>query len=255
MADDTQAQEPYALSDIAHAFKTMELYVTYDEDKTITFDTDAAGQDPDVSELDIAIALDFAVHSNDILDAAGTGPVGQVNEMTEDRGEELAKALEELRDGKFSELFGSGDGTGPVGNVNDATITPTSWTGTPDIHPTSHGDSSGPAPVCGGGFTHPQINDGDVDGFPSKSHAVLYLLTNGYHSVAPYATLHFTNDYAKVVNVYGCNNGPFRDQGVIWADGSEYLIRMHASEPNPEVLAYWWPAYWWGAYVYDWHGP
>lgn len=181
--------------------------------------------------------------------------------MTEDRGEELAKALEELEDGKFNELFGSDDGdgkTGPVGNVNGATITPTFWTGTGGgIHQTSHGQSSGSPPVCGGGFTHPhpQIDNGDVDDFPSKSHAVLYLISNGYHAVAPYATLHFTNDYAKVVNAYGCNNGPFRDQGVIWNDGGEYVIRMHGDEPNPEVLAYWWPAYWWGSYVYWWHGP
>lgn len=78
--EETTTAEPYALSDIGHAFTTMEPYVVYGENKTISFDVDAAERDPHVSRLDVQIAQDFAKHNNAIMEAAvtTTGPVGQV---------------------------------------------------------------------------------------------------------------------------------------------------------------------------------
>ena len=68
---------PYTLEEIEHSFDVMEKYVIYDENKNITFNITNAVAD-NISQNDIDIVLDFAVHSNDIMNTA----IGQQEKLT-----------------------------------------------------------------------------------------------------------------------------------------------------------------------------
>lgn len=259
MPQNETTKTPYVLADIEHAFGIMEEYVTYDENKTMTFDLTAAVRNPDISLQDIRIALDFADHSNEIMDAA-IGPMGQVNELQQTRDERISQAIDELENGKFSKLFGE---SGPTGNINDASYTSVAppiiqaFGGGGhggSIHETRHSGGSSTL-ACGGSFSqpHPAATHTITGNFATQGSAVINLIVNGYHQVPWFASYNYPNDYAKVIDAYNCNNGPFRTQSIVGHTGSYYYHSNHDVEPNPEVLTYVWPSLWWGSYVHWWH--
>ncbi|RNJ80084.1 MAG: hypothetical protein D9C04_02920 [Nitrosopumilus sp. B06] len=72
---------PYTISDIGHAFGAMELFVTLDGNYHLLINETIADSHTEITELDIVIAYDFATHSDAIINAMKTGPVGQINEL------------------------------------------------------------------------------------------------------------------------------------------------------------------------------
>ena len=257
----SSSDTPYTLEQITHAFEIMEEYTTFDENKIITFDTAAATRD-NVSELDIRIALDFIAHSNDMMATLVAGPTGTVNEL--DSNTELHREIDEFREGKFQNLFATG-GTGPVGQTmkySDVTHGPViPLTGESGIYVDGRPQSAYHHPrACGDyGFNkhHPFIRTGDQY-FPSEMAAKAHGILNGYHRVPIYATGAYGYDYAHVADVgadYGnCDDGEFRHQVSIRPQPNDEWRRLiEGPEPNPEVLAYFWPAIWWGPYVVVWH--
>ncbi len=258
----------YAIEDIEHSFSVMEQHVIYDENKNITFDILNAINDQHVTQLDIDIVLDFAIHNNDIMNAV-VGSTGQVDETQTRDNEQLKQAIEELENGKFRSLFGY-----ETGSTNDITLVGYNPIHTPvisafgiseyvDIYPTRHSSSSSSSSLaCGGSYRNPHPVDSTpttINGFSSLSDVQRELYRNGYHMVSAYAswggdsTQHI--DFAKVVTSGApdnCNNGPFRDQATINRH-THSSYRITENEPNPEVLSYVWPKLWWGPYVQWWH--
>ena len=109
---------PYTFEEIEHSFDVMEEYVIYDENKNITFNITNAVAD-NISQNDIDIVLDFAVHSNDIMNTA-IGPTGKVDELSKDN-DALRQAIQELQDDKFQALFG--EEISHVGSVDETSFT------------------------------------------------------------------------------------------------------------------------------------
>lgn len=257
--EDLMKSMSYTLEEIEHSFAVMEEYVIYDENKNITFDVINATRDHHVTKLDIDIALDFAIHSNDIINAR-SGALGHVNEL--DAGDaELQRALQELEDGKFRALFGGKAGS--VGTVNGITFTTYEQISVPiisafgvshaEIHQARHTSSSNL--VCGGSFQnpHPEPKPRFKGFFSTENIAKNNLVDNGYHKVSPYASWNYGNDYAKDVSAHGCDDSEMRSQAVVVQLGSIWRHSTQSPEPNPEVLAYSWPVYWWGPYAAWWH--
>lgn len=251
---------PYALGDIEHSFAAMEEYVVYSKNKSISFDTINAMRDSSVSELDIEIASEFAVHSNDIINAT-FGHLAQTNEL-EAGNLELKRAVQELEGGKFSAMFGTGGGS--AGRVNDimpvlyeyATVSPIFLQKILADEPQEvrHGSRSS-AIACNGGFQNPHPVPAVIPKrwFTTEFAAERYLINNGYHQVPLYASGNYGNDFAKTTTAYHCDSGEMRSQVVVFQTGSYWRHNTQSPEPNPEILAYGWPAYWWGAYVAWWH--
>ena len=244
--------QDYVLDEIYHAFNVMEEYVIYDEGKNIKFDIKAAN-DPNVTQLDIDIALDFAEHSNNIINAS-IGPTGKTNEEHTDNTE-LRYALEAFEAGKFKALF---EETGPAGStqeIQSASFGVSQIQIVFDASKTIPVHHSAQGTACGGGFEDhhalpPIIPVGDYD---TISDAKSSLISRGYHMVDSYASGTYTWDYAKNIAAYGCSDGEMRSQALIRQSGGEYYYNSQSPEPNPEVLGYSWPAYWWGPYVFYWH--
>ena len=259
------AQAPYSIEDIAHSFAVMEGHVVYDRDKNISFDMAGALQDGSVSRTDIDIALDFAAHSNSILNAA-MGPVARANEA-ETGNEELARAVRSLEEGKFRLLFE--DDSGPVA-ASDAPqglarlAMPLSSHGASDAvsqAPRRGGQNS--LTVCGGGGMsnpHPwrePVSDPPPEepAHANAAEARDWAIDERYHLVLPYATHNYMYDYARVDTSApgGCNSGPFREQAITGRGSTEIRFSTQHDEPNPELLSYVWPRLWWGSYTHWWH--
>ena len=103
--------------------------------------------------------------------------------------------------------------------------------------------------VCGGAPWNPQPEP-DVFLRYSSLGASNYLVYNGYHVVAFYATTAYGNDYAKETNAFGCNNGEMRMQGLVQTTNT---YNSQGPEPNPEIHSYTAPIWWWDGYVIAWH--
>ncbi len=270
IAQETPGQiTSYTLEEIEHSFAVMEEYVIYNENKNITFDIINATANHDSTQLDIDIALDFAIHNNDIMDAV-VGPTGQVNELGDI---ELQIALQELVNGKFRALF-EGE-QGPVGSVNEITFTTYDYSHVSiisafgiseysDIYEIRHRPSSSSSSLlaCGGSTSNPHPwNSATIypsrnqDAFDNYADARSWAFSNGYHIVSAYATDHFIYDFAKTDTSApsGCNSGEFREQAVMTVKNSGAKFNMQHDEPNPELLNYSWPKLWWGPYVAWWH--
>ena len=208
--------------------------------------------DSNVRLLDIAIAYDFVTHNNDIMDV-----VGRVDDVQDCGEDDLVAAIEGMENGNLRELFNS-DHDIELKTVSLIPALSTLTRGsdfTPGfrIVPVHHSESG---TVCGGGFDDPRTPSPVrlTGSFPSEDQAASYLASSGYHIVSIYATHHHPRDHAITVSNYGCDDGEFRDQAIVTnRGGGAWGFSTQKSDPNPEVLAYWWPAYWWGSYVIWWH--
>ena len=259
------AQAPYSIEDIAHSFAVMEGHVVYDRDKNISFDMAGALRDGSVSRTDIDIALDFAAHSNSILNAA-MGPVARANEA--DTGNaELARAVRSLEEGKFRLLFEGNEG--PVA-ASDAPqglaglAMPLSLHGASDATPQAPrrgGQDS--LTACGSrGMSNPHPWGKPVlnpsPNKPAHANAAIarsWAIGQTYHLVPLYATGNFLDDYARVDTSApgGCHYGPFREQAIMITVSTGIRFSTQHDEPNPELLSCVWPRLWWGAYTHWWH--
>lgn len=255
--DDTT---PYATSDVLHTFDNMNLFVTLDDDYHMIVNETAANIHPEISDLDLAIAYDFAVHSDEIIDAGINGPVGHVNELSSEN-HELVAAINDLENGKFSSIF----------NHDEFQVHTTSLkTGIPIIYPTYIGiqniDAFGTSnivpvyhgafgTICGGGPHDPHKLIRDTSrSFDYKYQVRSELIELGYVLVPQYATVNYGDDYAKTASISWCPDGFMRNQAIIWPNDGKFYYRSHGPEPNPDVLNYVWGYVpWWGAYVYWWH--
>lgn len=262
-AASAQAPDPYSIEDIEHSFAVMEGHVVYDRDKNIAFDIAGALLDDSVSRTDIDIALDFAAHSNSIMNAA-IGPVAQTNEA-EGGNEELAGAVRGLEGGRFRLLLG--EDAGPVtasgaaqGLANPAAPLSAHEEPGSNAHAARRGGGTSLA-ACGGGMSDPHPWHRPLPwpprdrAFPSTVSAHSWALENEYHIVPAYATGHFPKDYARVdASAPGdCNSGQFREQAMMKAKSTGTRFDTQHDEPNPELLSYVWPRLWWGGYTYWWH--
>ena len=99
--------------------------------------------------------------------------------------------------------------------------------------------------------------DVTTTGSYSSRTAAVDALSSGYNQVPAYASGNHPDDYADWVSAYGCADGIFRYQTIVFDAGSDWQHSNQHSpgEPNPEVLAYGWPVWWWSGYVYTWHNP
>lgn len=257
------AHDPYSIEDIEHSFAVMEGHVLYDRDKNISFDIANALLDDSVSQTDIDIALDFAAHSNSIMNAA-MGPVAQANEG-EGGSAELARAVRSLEDGRFRLLFGKDAGpvtaSGAAQGLANLAL-PLSAHEEPGSNAQAARRGGGTSlAACGGGMSDPHPWHSPVpqpprdQAFPSTVSAHSWALENRYHVVPAYATGHFPKDYARVdASAPGdCNSGQFREQAMMKAKSTGTRFDTQHDEPNPELLSYAWPRLWWGGYTYWWH--
>ena len=76
-----QSDAPYEWDDIMHALDVMGLFVTVDADLYLVPNLTAADMNAIVTDMDIQIARDFAMHSDLIIDAVKSGPVGNTGEL------------------------------------------------------------------------------------------------------------------------------------------------------------------------------
>ena len=268
---------PYTPEEIERAFEVMEEYAVYDADKNITFDTVNAAADRGVTQRDIDVALDFAVHSNEIVNAArarGSGPDGPGT----GGAELLREALQRLEGERFRNLFGGGGGW-PAATAD---LAPPVRPGHPPVQAAfgafgaaygaseaagaaAHGTGRSPtgsASACGGGMsdphrwyeagTHPPAGNGTFDGYRA---AKAWAYANGYHMVSAYATENRFYDFARTDTTApgGCDSGQFREQAIMTIDETGAKFRIQRDEPNPELAGYVWPRVWWGSYTYWWH--
>ncbi len=103
--------------------------------------------------------------------------------------------------------------------------------------------------ACGGGYDNPHpCPPRESSGIyrDTKDEIKEYLLSQGFHVVPRYATYSYGDDFAKVVSAYGCDWGPFRYEAWPVQSGAKWTYQYQTPEPNPEILAYRWPAWWWG---------
>ena len=257
---------PYAADDILYTFDNMGLFVTLNDDYHLVVNETAGYSQQGISELNIAIARDFAAHSDAIIDAAKIGPVGRVNELAS-INPELINAIHDFENGKFRSLFNGGDRVirtslpeagAPVTHPAHASAHASGAFGIGGAIPAHH---SAPGTACGGGFLDPHVRPPirEMGSFPDMSSTVSELVRLGYHKVPAYATGYqfhggnYEDDYAKVGSAYGCNRGEFRDQALIAVENGRYHYRTQGPEVNPEIFSYIWPATWWGTYVFLWH--
>jgi hypothetical protein len=255
--------EPYTREEIMHSFHIMEEYVMYGEYKHITFDLDRASQNPHVSQLDIEIALNYAVYSNELIDIllGETGEVGQVNEL--ETNDEIRRLLQEFEEGQFRALF---EKESHIGTVSETTLSTNPYLSKTASDTFEDVEISGVTHIwydpliCGGGFTHPHMEPKPMNSirtFQSKDSAKQYLVHNGFYEVIEWhATTVWGDDYAKIVDAYDCTYGSFRYQSTIKeSDSGYYYLRNQFApgEPNPELDGYDWPHFTWPVYTGWWH--
>lgn len=90
--------------------------------------------------------------------------------------------------------------------------------------------------------------------FSTEDAAKQYLLAQGYHQAARYASWGgFGIDFTQVVTDPDCGTGPFRNEAVLDKQGDCWTFYTQGPEPNPEVLSYLWPYAAWPGYVLWWH--
>ena len=99
-------EAPYSAENASHAFEVMDLFAVVNADYYLVIDEAGAAEHAEVTELDLAIALDFATYHNAIVDAVKDGPEDIVGDL-ESANPELAEAIRALENSKFSAVFDS----------------------------------------------------------------------------------------------------------------------------------------------------
>ena len=86
-------------------------------------------------------------------------------------------------------------------------------------------------------------NQPAVTGSYTNRTAAINALSSGYSQVPFHASQNYPNDYHDWIVAYGCADGVFRYQIIVFDAGSDWRYSNHHSpgEPNPDVLAYEWP--------------
>ncbi|CAI9830867.1 MAG: hypothetical protein MPI95_03875 [Nitrosopumilus sp.] len=109
--------EPYQLADAFHALEVMDRFAALDDSYYLVVDEDKAAADPEVTDLDLEIALVYAAHNDALVEAilAGDNPdtfdEGPVREAISDLTSGklrlvFTEGLEELLEGPFSDAAG-----------------------------------------------------------------------------------------------------------------------------------------------------
>jgi len=204
--------EGYEVTNIESALKAIEPYATINEDGSVTIDTDNAVKN--ISKQDLKIAKDYLNYQNHL-----------VKQMRDTSDKKLVH--DEYSEKKFSKLF-------------------------KHIQDVKSGESIGNnawGDVCGQSPWNPLPNPPVYleTGLPTASS---YLISQGYHQVAIYATGDYGNDYQKNVSAYGCYSDEMRQQGLVQ---SSITYNDQGPESNPEILTYTAPSIWWDLYVIAWH--
>ncbi|RNJ75851.1 MAG: hypothetical protein D9C04_01865 [Nitrosopumilus sp. B06] len=102
----TADEAPYSAENASHAFEVMDLFAVVNADYYLVIDEAGAAGHAEVTELDLAIALDFATYHNAIVDAVKAGPEDIVGDL-ESANPELAEAIRALENSRFSVVFDS----------------------------------------------------------------------------------------------------------------------------------------------------
>lgn len=96
---------PYPADDVFHMLENIDLFVTLDDGYHMVIDEARAGSNPEITGTDLAIARDYAVHHDAVIDESA-------REYT--RGDktqpspEMWAVISDLEDGKFSNVFNYG---------------------------------------------------------------------------------------------------------------------------------------------------
>lgn len=256
-------EEPYTLQEIAHAFEVLEPHAVFDENLHLTFHPNSTAYDPIVTDRDLEIGRNFALHNDAVMDilidAEELGAIGKVTEEKLD-STELKRAIHEFTVSKFRLLFEK-DNDAPVTGVSmDDHRPPISYTvfepsifGTFGITSVDHGvdsdDWSASFSVCQGGFYHPHgAYSNNIGTDLSITEMEDELIDAGYRIVFE-GTARW-HDESAYYQPYNCSWGAFRDQADIRTN-SQY--KWQPLEPNPQLLDYLPPSWWWVLYTAWWH--
>ncbi len=117
-----------------------------------------------------------------------------------------------------------------------------------------------------GNYAFPKPNKAPVRYFYNQSNPApsSWLLNNGFHVTASYATGNYQNNYTRETFYSGvqgtCDSPKFRDDGTAGngttSNGAFYNMNIQYKEPNPEILELYyglWSYLGWGTYVQWWH--
>jgi len=217
--------ESYDVLDIASALTSIEPYVTINENGSVTIDKVNAKQN--LSKNDYKIAKDYLKYQNNLVKQLRDVPDKKSvsDEYSEKKFAKLFKHIKDRKAGKQATV------TETIGNI----FVPKAYA--------TWGDVCGQSPWN----PLPQPTAYLKTGLPTASS---YLISQGYHQVAVYATTQYGNDYQKNVSAYGCYSDEMRQQGFIQ---SSITYNDQGPESNPEILTYTAPSIWWDAYVILWH--
>lgn len=253
-AQTDEVDRDYTIDEISHSFGIMEEYVIYDEIRKIVFDLTNAMKNPNISQLDVKIALDFAAHNNELMEAL-YGSVGRVDELGRDP---IKQALDSYVNGRFKAVFdGESEPGESTGEIRRTSYNPNQITAifTPDITQATiypvRSHQGGSMLACGGSQNNPHNHYDPIDdppknepGFSSAIVAKNWALANGYHNIYwPFSSVERGLDFSRTDTTApeGCNSGQFREQAVMADRGTEKIFRTQHDEPNPELHTYWWP--------------
>ena len=113
-------EEPYTLQEIAHAFEVLEPHAIFDENLHLTFHPNSTAYDPIVTDRDLEIGRNFALHNDAIMDIlVNAEELGAVGKVTEEKlsSTEIKRAMQEFTESKFRLLFEKDSDT-PVTGVS-----------------------------------------------------------------------------------------------------------------------------------------
>ena len=224
----------YDGDEVDDALNSMESYVTINNKKIAKIDKSQAKADG-ISKKEIKIVSEFIKMQNKMINKIHDDPNAKLK-MDDKEKEKFKKFFEKAKKGELK-------------NRNEINLI--SWFDF--LLPTVSA-----ADVCGGSEQNPHpAATYSVTGSYATFQAGVAALPSTYHQVPSYASENSGYDYADWVTAYGCADGVFREQTIVYDldnDGDWQHHNHHApAEPNPEVLGYWWPVYWWSSYTSWWH--
>lgn len=93
---------PYPAKDVFHTLENIDLFVTLDDRYHMIVDEAKANNSPEITETDLAIARDYAIHHNAVIDeSAREHTRGDKSQPSP----EMWAVISDLEDGKFSNVF------------------------------------------------------------------------------------------------------------------------------------------------------